>query len=81
MAEPAGSLLPVSRPLSRTKEVFSLPKYLVKAGLDYGAVRKEAGEVAEDIPRQSVGWLLDQGLIEVVIEEAVSPDPTVAVKE
>lgn len=57
-----------------------MPKYRVKTGLDYGGVRREVDDVVDDIPRQSIGWLVEQGLIEVV-DEAVkkSIDTTIAI--
>jgi hypothetical protein len=49
-------------------------RYKVLAGLDYisgGKYRRvEAGEVADDIPGESVGWLREQGLIEDTDEDA-----------
>jgi len=42
-----------------------MPKYLVKAGLDYPPNRRaEAGDIVDDIPSKSIKWLRDQGLIE-----------------
>lgn len=38
-------------------------KYVVLVGLDYGKKRCEPGDVADDIPTQSVPWLLEQGAI------------------
>jgi len=45
-------------------------RYLVKNGLNYGQRRVEAGEIVDDIPRQSIHWLLRDGHIEVVPREA-----------
>lgn len=44
-------------------------KYVARVGLDYVTARGEArrvepGEVAEGLPRKSIGWLREQGLIE-----------------
>ena len=42
-------------------------KYRVLVGLDYPPARRaEPGDVVTDIPKPSVGWLLEQNLIEVV---------------
>lgn len=45
-------------------------RYLVKNGLDYSAKgepkRAEPGDVVDDLPAKSVGWLLKQGHIEEV---------------
>lgn len=46
-------------------------------GLDYGGVRREVDDVVDDIPRQSIGWLMEQGLIEVV-DESKSTDTATA---
>lgn len=45
--------------------------------MDYGGVRREVDDVVDDIPRQSIGWLVDQGLIEV-IDESKSTATTTA---
>lgn len=53
-----------------------MPRYKLNTGLDYPLnpndppatwemVRHEAGEVVDDIPAISLGWLLDAGQIEV----------------
>lgn len=40
-----------------------MTKYMVLVGLDYGQTRREPGDIASDIPKQSVPWLLEQGAI------------------
>ena len=49
-------------------------QYLVKVGMDYKVsgkdVRREVGDIASDIPAKSIPWLLEQGAIEEVKEEA-----------
>lgn len=44
--------------------------YRVLTGMDYpttkGNKRAEPGDVVDDLPRKSVGWLLSQGHIEKV---------------
>jgi hypothetical protein len=49
-------------------------KYRVLHGLDFMAAngkakRQEAGTVTDDIPRESIRWLLDQGHIEEVEDD------------
>lgn len=41
-------------------------KYQAVVGLNYGDTRVEAGEVAEDLPADSVEWLLESNCIEEV---------------
>ncbi len=44
-----------------------MPKYLVKAGLDYPPNRRaEAGSIVDDLPAKSIKWLREQGLIELL---------------
>lgn len=44
-----------------------MPKYRALVGLDFPPDRRvEAGEVADDIPANSIKWLTEQGLIELV---------------
>jgi len=38
--------------------------YRVITGIDYLGKRAEAGEVVNDLPRNSVAWLLRDGIIE-----------------
>ena len=42
---------------------MSKKEYKVLVGLNYGATRREPGDVCSDIPQQSIGWLLEQGCI------------------
>lgn len=44
-------------------------RFRVLVGLDYHGIRREPGEIADDIPVKSIPWLLLEGLIEP-IEEA-----------
>lgn len=45
-------------------------KYRVLTGLDYPPdKRAEVGDVVDDLPKPSIQWLLDQGLIERVGNE------------
>lgn len=41
-------------------------KYKALTGLNYGDTRLEAGDVVEDLPEDSIGWLLDCNAIEKV---------------
>lgn len=41
-------------------------EYRARVGLSYGDVRVEAGEVANDIPEESLEWLLEGNYIEKV---------------
>lgn len=36
------------------------------AGIDYKTKRVEVGEIVDDIPRDSIKWLREQGYIELV---------------
>ena len=40
-----------------------MSKFVVLVGMNYGSKRREPGDVADDIPTQSVSWLLEQGAI------------------
>ena len=52
-----------------------MPRYRVtggpdgNAGLDYKAKRAEPGDVIDDLPRESIKWLREQGYIEAVGKE------------
>jgi hypothetical protein len=62
-----------------------MPQYRItggpdgSAGLQYKTKRVEAGDVVDDIPRDSVKWLREQGYIEVVTKSSSdqSADPKV----
>lgn len=49
-----------------------MPRYRVTggpdgtAGLNYKSKRVEPGDVVDDIPRESIKWLREQGYIEIV---------------
>jgi len=47
--------------------------YLIKTGMDYLGLRREAGDVVDDIPATSRPWLLEQGHIEEVIQSNPAP--------
>lgn len=44
-------------------------RYRARIGITYNGVRHEAGEDVDDVPEQSVGWLLARGHIEPVQED------------
>lgn len=51
--------------------------YRAIVGLDYPPDRRvEAGELADDIPPVSLGWLLEQGLVEPVDEDEAEAGQT-----
>lgn len=55
--------------LKSLREKKEEPKrYRVLTGLNFGGKRAEPGEVRDDIPEQSVDWLLKRGAIEEVDE-------------
>jgi len=50
-----------------------MPKYRALVGIQFPPDRRvEAGEVADDIPANSIKWLAEQGLIELVGPEGKS---------
>ena len=58
-------------------------RYRVLAGLNYRAPdgtprRAEPGEVVDDLPASSVGWLLRRGAVEEDPEPETPPAPPVA---
>lgn len=51
------------------------PRYRVLNGVDYPPnKRAEIGDVVDDLPGKSIGWLLDQGVIEKT-DDPVGPAP------
>ncbi len=63
-----------------------MPQYRVtggkegSVGLDYKGKRVEAGDLVDDLPRESIKWLREQLLIELVgkegdIEETIVEQP------
>ena len=62
--------------MPRLQHTDSVVRYLVRIGMDYrGAdgsfIRREPGEVADDIPANDVEWLLAQQAIESVEKEVI----------
>ena len=43
-----------------------MANYRVIVGVDYAGKRAEPGSIISDVPGRSVGWLLEQGIIEKV---------------
>lgn len=41
-----------------------MANYRVLTGIDYAGKRAEPGDIITDIPSRSVGWLLEQGIVE-----------------
>jgi hypothetical protein len=41
-----------------------MANYRVIVGIDYAGKRAEPGDIISDIPSRSVGWLLEQGIVE-----------------
>lgn len=47
------------------------PKYTVLVGIDYpdgkgGELRAEPGDVVDDLPAKSIGWLTEQAIVALV---------------
>ena len=58
-----------------------MAKYKVLVGVDYPpSKRAEAGDVVDDLPVDSVKWLKEQGLIELVDEGSSKKFKAVEVK-
>lgn len=60
--------------MSRLQRRDSIVRYRVRIGLDYrssdgGFIRREPGDIADDIPAPDIGWLLAQQAIEAIDEE------------
>lgn len=55
-----------SAPVSDKKPRAKKTQYKALVGLNYGDTRVEAGEVVNDIPDESLGWLLEGNYIEKV---------------
>lgn len=53
-----------------------MPKFLCLIGMNYGQRRVEPGETVSDVPKQSVHWLLEQGVIAQADETAASESAT-----
>lgn len=51
-------------PRKSAGRVISAPRYRTLTALSYDGHRVPAGEVRDDIPPQSVSWLLQRGHIE-----------------
>lgn len=46
--------------------------YKVLVGIDYGDKRAEPGDFVDDVPKTSVKWMLEQGILEEVEKPKVS---------
>lgn len=57
------------------------PAYRVKVGINYGPtnIRREPGDIVDDLPAHDALWLLEHGCIEpvepVAANVATTPDP------
>ncbi|AVX31802.1 hypothetical protein CTH_2259 [Carboxydocella thermautotrophica] len=47
-------------------------RYIALTGLEYNGKRVEPGDVIDDLPKKSIKWLLEQGLIRPIT--AVEPE-------
>lgn len=64
-------------------------EYEVLVGIDYPPnKRAEAGDIVSDLPKDSIPWLLESGLIKAVgdkkspkVAEFIEPEPVVEVVE
>jgi hypothetical protein len=60
-----------------------MPRYRITggpdgtAGIAYKNKRAEAGDIVDDIPRESIKWLREQGYIETLGKDD-TPDPSAA---
>lgn len=52
-----------------------MANYRVLVGIDYAGRRAEPGQIISDIPSRSVGWLLEQGIIEKADGKPDTPKP------
>lgn len=52
-----------------------MANYRVIIGIDYAGKRAEPGEIISDIPSRSVGWLLEQGIVEKADGKTDTPKP------
>lgn len=56
-------------------------RYRALTGLNYRDKRVEAGAIVEDLPKDSIGWLKEQGLIVQIKEELAGNVPTPATEQ
>jgi hypothetical protein len=66
---------PTGAGLARVRAAGGLSRLTPEERASLPMVVKEPGDVASDVPEESAGWLLEQGLIEVLDAQAT---PTVA---
>lgn len=57
-----------------------MPRYRITggpsgtAGVDYKAKRAEPGDIVDDLPRDSIKWLREQGYIETIGKDSAADD-------
>ena len=50
--------------------------YRILVGIDYAGKRAEPGDIVTDLPGRSVGWLLEQGIVEKADDKMTTSKPT-----
>jgi hypothetical protein len=53
-----------------------MANYRILVGINYAGKRAESGDIVTDLPGRSIGWLLEQGIVEKADgkTEAVKPN-------
>lgn len=49
-------------------------RYLCLNGMNYGDIRRERGDIVDDIPAQSIDWMLEYGHIQVYTGQELPPE-------
>lgn len=49
-------------------------QYLCLNGMNYGDIRRERGDIVDDIPAQSIDWMLEYGHIQVYTGQELPPE-------
>lgn len=52
-------------------------KYICLNGMNYGDIRRERGDIVDDIPADSLEWLLEWGHIEPYTGQALGEPPAI----
>jgi hypothetical protein len=60
--------------MSRLRRTDPVTRYTVRVGLNYRGLRREPGEVVDDLPEDSIEWLVAQGCVTPLPAEEVKPD-------
>jgi hypothetical protein len=53
-----------------------MANYRILVGIDYAGKRAEPGDIVTDLPGRSVGWLLEQGIVEKADGKVEAAKPT-----